>query len=60
MRVMLHKPAADTEAGIVPPMSLIQALGQMIGDTKEADVFRDGAGLRSSALGVRVTFAGEG
>jgi hypothetical protein len=41
-------------------MSLIQALGQMIGDMKEADVFRDGAGLRSSALGVRVTLPGGG
>lgn len=59
MRVMLlHKSTPDTEAGMVPPASLIAAVGQMIGDMKAADVLRDGAGLRSSALGVRLTFAG--
>ncbi|HET7042187.1 MAG TPA: YciI family protein [Gemmatimonadales bacterium] len=59
MRVMLlHKSTADTEAGKVPPMDLIQRVGAMIAAMKAADVFRDGAGLRSSALGVRLTFAG--
>lgn len=59
MRVMLlHKSTPDTEAGKVPPMDLIQRVGAMIGDMKTAGVFRDGAGLRASALGVRLTFAG--
>jgi hypothetical protein len=59
MRVMLlHKSTADTEAGIRPPMELIQRVGAMIGEMREADVFRDGAGLRASSLGVRLTFAG--
>lgn len=59
MRVMiLHKSTADTEAGIRPPMDLIQRVGVMIGDMRKADVFRDGAGLRASSLGVRLTFAG--
>jgi hypothetical protein len=54
MRVMLlHKSAPDTEAGKVPPASLIAAVGQMIGAMKEADVFRDGAGLRPVRLIVR-------
>lgn len=59
MRVMLlHKSTPDTEAGKIPPMDLIQRVGRMIGEMQAADVFRDGAGLRSSALGVRLTFAG--
>lgn len=59
MRVMLlHKSTPDTEAGKHPGMDLIQRVGGMIGAMKDADVFRDGAGLRASALGVRVTFAG--
>lgn len=59
MRVMiLHKSTPDTEAGKIPPMDLIQRVGQMIGEMKAADVFRDGAGLRASSLGVRLTFAG--
>lgn len=59
MRVMLlHKSTPDTEAGIRPGMDLIQRVGAMIGEMKQAGVFRDGAGLRASSLGVRVTFAG--
>ena len=59
MRVMLmHKSTPDTEAGIVPPASLIQAVGAMIGDMQKAHLFRDGAGLRASSLGVRLTFTG--
>ena len=59
MRVMLlHKSTPDTEAGKVPPMDLIERVGAMIGDMKSAGVLRDGAGLRASALGVRLTFAG--
>jgi hypothetical protein len=58
MRVMiLHKSTPDTEAGKIPPMDLIQRVGQMIGDMKNADIFRDGAGLRASSLGVRLQFA---
>ena len=59
MRVMLlHKSTPATEAGIVPPLELIQRVGGMIAEMKATGVFRDGAGLRSSALGVRLTFAG--
>ncbi|HVX89434.1 MAG TPA: hypothetical protein VG940_10935, partial [Gemmatimonadales bacterium] len=59
MRVMiLHKSTPDTEAGKIPPMDLIQRVGQMIGDMKTTGIFRDGAGLRASSLGVRLTFVG--
>lgn len=58
MRVMLlHKSTPDTEAGKHPGMDLIQRVGGMIGEMKGAGVFLDGAGLRSSALGIRLTFA---
>lgn len=56
--MLLHKVNADTEAGKIPPASLIAAVGAMIGDMKEAGILRDGAGLRQSALGVRLTFRG--
>lgn len=59
MRVMLlHKVNADTEAGRMPSASLIADVGRMIADMQAAGVLRDGAGLRASALGVRLTFAG--
>src|SRR6478736_7225224 len=59
MRVMiLHKSTADTEAEIRPTLDLIQRVGAMIGEMQKADIFRDGAGLRASSLGVRLTFSG--
>lgn len=59
MRVMLlHKANADTEAGKIPPASLIAEVGKMVGDAKAAGILLDGAGLRGSSLGVRLTFAG--
>jgi hypothetical protein len=59
MRVMiLHKSTPDTEAGIPPSACLVGDVGKMIGDMKQAGIFRDGAGLRASSLGVRLTFAG--
>jgi hypothetical protein len=59
MRVMLlHKTTTDTESGCRPGTALIAAVQAMIGDMNAAGVFRDGAGLRPSSLGVRLTFAG--
>lgn len=56
--MLLHKSNADTEAGKVPLASLIAEVGAMVGDAKAAGILRDGAGLRASSLGVRLTFAG--
>lgn len=59
MRVMLlHKTTTDTESGCRPGTALIAAVQAMIGEMNAAGVFRDGAGLRPSSLGVRLTFAG--
>ncbi len=55
MRYMLmHKTNASNEAGIRPSPELIAGVGAMIGEMSAAKVFRDGAGLRATSLGVRV------
>lgn len=55
MRYMLmHKTNASNEAGIRPSAELIAGVGAAIGEMTRAGVFRDGAGLRASSLGVRL------
>jgi hypothetical protein len=56
--MLMHPTNADLEAGIPPSPELIAGVGQMIGEMARAGVFVDGAGLRPSALGVRLTFSG--
>ncbi len=59
MRVILmHKTNADNEAGIPPSAELIAAVGRMIGDLAATGAFEAGAGLRQSALGVRLVAKG--
>jgi hypothetical protein len=59
MRFMvMHKVDTKMEAGERPPQSLIQAMGQLIGRSLKAGIFKDGAGLHRSASRARVTFAG--
>lgn len=58
MRVMLlHKIAKDIPEDYVPPPTLIADVGKMVSDARDAGLLRDGAGLRSTAHGVRLTFA---
>lgn len=55
MRYMLmHKTNPANEAGIRPSQELITGVGSMIREMSEAGIFRDGAGLRASSLGVRL------
>jgi hypothetical protein len=59
MRVMLlHKLLEDIPEDFVPPPKLLQDVGKMVSDARDAGLLRDGAGLRSTAHGVRITFAG--
>ncbi len=59
MRFMLmHKSDPATEAGQLPSQDLIARVGRMIQGMAQAGAFLDGAGLRQSALGVRLDFAG--
>lgn len=52
--IMMHKTNADNEAGIPPSAELIAAVGRMVGDLAATGAFETGAGLRQSALGVRL------
>lgn len=59
MRVMLlHKLDESIPDAYTPPPKLIADVGKMVGDARDAGILTDGAGLRSPAFGVRVTFAG--
>lgn len=58
MRFMvMHKVDAKMEAGERPPQTLIQQMGQLIGRSLKAGIFKDGAGLHRSAVRARVSFA---
>ena len=60
MRVMvLVKATADSEAGVMPSVELIQAMGAFNQQLIEAGVMRDGDGLRPSSQGKRVAFDGD-
>jgi len=60
MRVMvLVKATADSEAGVMPSMELIQAMGAFNQQLIEAGIMRDGDGLRPSSQGKRVAFDGD-
>jgi hypothetical protein len=55
MRFMLmHKTNPDNEAGIRPSAELIAGVGATIGEMAKLGIFRDGAGLRASSLGIRL------
>lgn len=56
--IIMHKTSAHWESGALPGMELIQRVGALIGDLERAGVLVSGEGLRSSAEGVRLTFAG--
>ena len=53
----MHKVDANMEAGVRPSQELIQKMGQLVGRTLKAGIFKDGAGLHRSANRARVTFA---
>ena len=55
----MHKVDARMETGAKPPPELIQQIGQLIGRSLKAGVFKDGAGLHRSALRARVSFSGD-
>jgi hypothetical protein len=57
MRFMImHKNDSHTEAGELPPMELVQKMGQFIGEHAQAGRFVDGAGLPGSKTRTRLTF----
>jgi hypothetical protein len=59
MRFMLIvKSNQDSEAGVMPPESLIAAMGKFNEQMMEAGVLLDAAGLQPSSKGARVRFSG--
>lgn len=56
--IVMHKVDAKMEAGERPSKEMIQNMGQLIGRTLKAGIFKDGAGLHRSASRVRLTFDG--
>lgn len=60
MRVMvIVKASKDSEAGIMPSATLLSAMGKFNEELVKAGVLLAGEGLRPSAKGKRVRFAGE-
>lgn len=54
--MMMHKHDPHTEAGLPPPMELVQKMGAFIGEHAAAGRFLDGAGLGASKTRTRLTF----
>ena len=61
MRFMIIiKADVDTEAGVMPPASLLAQMGTFHEELARAGVLFDGAGLRASAHGWRVAIDADG
>ena len=61
MRFMIIvKADADTEAGVMPPASLLAEMGAYHEELARAGVLLDGAGLRASDHGWRVAMGADG
>ena len=59
MRVMvLVKATKDSEAGIMPPTELLEAMGKYNEELVNAGIMLDGEGLKPSVEGKRVAFDG--
>jgi hypothetical protein len=54
--MMMHKNDPRTEAGLPPPMEIVEKMGQFIGEHAQAGRFVDGAGLSGSQTRTRLTF----
>jgi hypothetical protein len=54
--IMMHKNDATTEAGLPPPMEIVQKMGEFIGTYASKGQFVDGAGLSGSKARTRLVF----
>ena len=60
MRVMvLVKASKESEAGVLPPPDLLEAMGRFNQELTNAGVMLAGEGLRPTSNGVRVKFSGD-
>jgi hypothetical protein len=61
MRFMIIvKATAESEAGVMPPASLLAQMGAFHEELARAGVLLDGAGLKASAHGWRIAIAADG
>ncbi len=61
MRFMIIvKATADSEAGVMPPASLLAEMGAFHEELRRAGVLLDGAGLKASTHGWRVAIDADG
>ena len=56
--IVLVKATKDSEAGIMPPTELFEAMGRFNEELIDAGIMRAGEGLKPSAEGKRVAFDG--
>jgi len=56
--IIMHKTNAHWESGAIPSRELIARVGALLGQLAKAGAFISGEGLRASATGVRLRFAG--
>jgi hypothetical protein len=56
--ISMHKVDAAMEAGAMPSKELIQGMGRLMGEMREAGALVDGAGLRPSHTRARLRFSG--
>jgi hypothetical protein len=57
MRFMIIRKAdPETEAGVMPGLELLKAMGAYNQEMMDAGIFRDGAGLKDSSAGAEITF----
>jgi len=54
--MMIVKATKDSEAGVMPPMELIEAMGKFNEEMATAGVLLAGEGLQASSKGARVKF----
>jgi hypothetical protein len=54
--MMMHKNDPRTEAGLPPPMDIVEKMGAFIGEQAQAGRFVDGAGLGGSKTRTRLNF----
>lgn len=58
--IIIVKASADSEAGVMPPPSLLERMGAFHDELARAGVLLDGAGLKASSQGWRVGIAADG
>lgn len=54
--IMIGKATPATEAGVMPTLDEMNAMGAFMGEMQKAGVLLDGAGLKPSSKSVRVVF----